>query len=1286
MRTAVVHSKSSETSAKASARPFFSKSAEQGFFMAAKREPEAVPEVQTKLAVSSPHDPQEKEADAVADQVMRTTEPTVAPVSDAEEELQRSEEEETETLQTKRDYTRVTDIPVQRQGKDEPLQTKSATTIHCFANTTNTGTPNDTDGACSCDTCSIQRSSRGPPQASASFQQSLSASKGRGSVLPEGTKTFMEGRFNADFSGVRIHTGSHAEHLSSQINAQAFTHGNDIYFNSGKYAPSTAGGGRLLAHELTHTIQQGASTSHATASAHPIRRATVHHGRSPPAIARHPQDTLHRSVIDTALSQVGSVTECITLDLDEAKACAKRKAQQVALYIPGYRALRVVLGHDPITNEHIDRSGRNFIEAAFDVMPGGRLLHQKLEQQQQLDAAAAWIDTQLASVIALVEGVKEEVRNFLNKLDETSLLSPMEALRDGAKIVLRFIDQVIDFAKRAATELLEMVKQFLLNEIVNFIKDKTPAYPLLTVILGEDPITKQRVEPTGTNILNAILELGGEEGIQQRTQMQETGTFEKVAGYIDQGIVVFAGAYEQIIQGFHNIWDKVSIESLMEPTATFEMIYNEFAAPVERVWNFVKEVGEAILTFIKEVLMVRLSAWAKTVRGYPLVTVLIGQDPFTNEEVPPSTENIIRGFFSLMEGGEEQYNQLKESGAIDQTVQKVEAAVTTLGMTPAYIVQLFTDLWNSFSLTDLANPFEAFQRIIDRFGEPIGRLIAFVVEIVKIVIEAVLIVMNFPFDVINNIIAKAMEAFELIKRDPVGFLKNLLRAIKQGFEQFFGNILQHLLGGLVGWLTSELRDSGAPELTDLSLRGIIAWVLEILGITMEKIWEKLAAHPRIGPERVARIRGMIGQLEGIWTFIKDVQERGMAAIWDKIAEQLSNLWDTILNSIKNWIMEQIVNKMVAKLLSMLDPTGIMAVVNSVIALYNAIQSFIKYLREMLEIVNSFVEGVVEIASGNISTAANFVERSMARSVPVVIGFLANQLSLSGIGQRIGQLIGRAREMVDEALTWLVNKAVDTGLGLLDRVMGRTAEGETAEGETDERTMEEKQADVNHATDEAQVLLDRPDVDIDQVENQLPDIKDRYRLNRIELVSSAAGKYHVDVEINPKKSTDDRFFGADGSPENPYPIYWPEELEHPNPALGDTMHKVSNYERDTDLSYQIRQREQLFQWLAMEDRGEPVPQMRSLRRGLRARFGITARITAYTLGHHLHHYRPLFLNGPDEESNLGLLEPTAHSTGHSKLRLQTGAPAPPEGMPYDKRNLYDMNSHPLNTYYRLAGMI
>ncbi len=69
----------------------------------------------------------------------------------------------------------------------------------------------------------------------------------------------MSSRLGADLSNIKIHNDSTAVQLSRQLNAKAFTVGNDVYFNQGTFAPNTAEGSHLLAHELTHTIQQGAS-------------------------------------------------------------------------------------------------------------------------------------------------------------------------------------------------------------------------------------------------------------------------------------------------------------------------------------------------------------------------------------------------------------------------------------------------------------------------------------------------------------------------------------------------------------------------------------------------------------------------------------------------------------------------------------------------------------------------------------------------------------------------------------------------------------------------------------------------------------------------------------------------------------------------------------------------------------------------------------------------------------------------------------------------------------------
>jgi peptidoglycan hydrolase-like protein with peptidoglycan-binding domain len=84
----------------------------------------------------------------------------------------------------------------------------------------------------------------------------LDHSKGGGAGLDKKTKGEMESGFGADFSDVKIHTDTNAVQMSQELGAQAFTNGNDVYFNKGKYNPDSREGKHLLAHELTHTIQQ----------------------------------------------------------------------------------------------------------------------------------------------------------------------------------------------------------------------------------------------------------------------------------------------------------------------------------------------------------------------------------------------------------------------------------------------------------------------------------------------------------------------------------------------------------------------------------------------------------------------------------------------------------------------------------------------------------------------------------------------------------------------------------------------------------------------------------------------------------------------------------------------------------------------------------------------------------------------------------------------------------------------------------------------------------------------
>src|SRR2546428_6430949 len=78
-----------------------------------------------------------------------------------------------------------------------------------------------------------------------------------GQPLDAGTRAFIEPRFGHDFSQVRVHADAKAAESAQAVNAVAYTVGKDVVFGAGQYTPRTGEGRRLLAHELTHVVQQG---------------------------------------------------------------------------------------------------------------------------------------------------------------------------------------------------------------------------------------------------------------------------------------------------------------------------------------------------------------------------------------------------------------------------------------------------------------------------------------------------------------------------------------------------------------------------------------------------------------------------------------------------------------------------------------------------------------------------------------------------------------------------------------------------------------------------------------------------------------------------------------------------------------------------------------------------------------------------------------------------------------------------------------------------------------------
>jgi hypothetical protein len=219
------------------------------------------PYIQAKLNVSSPGDQFEQEADRVAYTVMRMPDDQVNPgatvstrtqisrlqrqCTECEEKIQRQElEEEEEPVQAKLDGQRPKIQRLQAESSDKVLRRPAAAEEE-----------NEEE-----ELVQGKAAEGGGHQVSQGVQSQIDSFRGGGQPLPTTLRAYFEPRFGHDFGAVRIHAGAQAAETARSINAQAFTVGRDVAFAVGQYSPETGAGKRLLAHELTHVIQQNGGT------------------------------------------------------------------------------------------------------------------------------------------------------------------------------------------------------------------------------------------------------------------------------------------------------------------------------------------------------------------------------------------------------------------------------------------------------------------------------------------------------------------------------------------------------------------------------------------------------------------------------------------------------------------------------------------------------------------------------------------------------------------------------------------------------------------------------------------------------------------------------------------------------------------------------------------------------------------------------------------------------------------------------------------------------------------
>ncbi|MEL7226295.1 MAG: hypothetical protein AAGL17_16015, partial [Cyanobacteria bacterium J06576_12] len=249
-------------------------------------------------------------------------------------------------------------------------------------------------------------------------------------------------------------------------------------------------------------------------------------------------------------------------------------------------------------------------------------------------------------------------------------------------------------------------------------------------------------------------------------------------------------------------------------------------------------------------------------------------------------------------------------------------------------------------------------------------------------------------DKLLAVLGDASTVIENIIADPIGFLSNLIRGIKQGLDNFVAKIWEHLKSGLIGWLTGAMGSVGITVPKDIfSLSGIFDLVTQILGLTWDYVRSK--AVKLMGEAVVAAAEKTLE----IFMLIK---EKGISGIWGEIQEQFSDLKESVMDEIKNMVIVQVIQAGVKWILGLLNPAS--AFVKACLLIYDVVMFFVNQGSQILELVKAVVDGVKAIASGSVGAVAKAIEGALVKALPVVIGFMAAIAGVGGLAGKVQKIV------------------------------------------------------------------------------------------------------------------------------------------------------------------------------------------------------------------------------------------------------------------------------------------
>ena len=333
-------------------------------------------------------------------------------------------------------------------------------------------------------------------------------------------------------------------------------------------------------------------------------------------------------------------------------------------------------------------------------------------------------------------------------------------------------------------------------------------------------------------------------------------------------------------------------------------------------------------------------------------------------------------------------------------------------------------------------------------GGLLGRITAaieaFIRDPFRAIVNGLLSLVGIPQANFWALVDRLPNVISGIAENPMGFANTLMAGVGQGFQQFFDNFPGHIGRALFQWLFSRIGEAGVRIPPDFSPRSILGLVLDVLGISWERIRTILARH--IGQQNA-------DLLDKAYQVISTLIERGPQGLIDMFVEQLDPnvIVEMLLQTALDYVTQAIITQVSTRILMMLNPAG--AILQAIEAIYRVVNWIINNAARIFTLIESIVNGAAAILAGDTSGVANLVEQSLVRLMVPVIDFLADYLGLGGIPEAIRNLILGLQGRVEAILDRVIGFIADRARALMQSIRGGNQQGSNGippEGQTSQR--------------------------------------------------------------------------------------------------------------------------------------------------------------------------------------------------------------------------------------------